>query len=178
MPATGPKRSSRTPQHPEVRDRLERSRGRVRARRARARQREQAITAAVKQYLAAWEAIAAREAKRDSDIEALRQQITVLQARAAEEIASHRTQQALAAATIRDQGQTDDDVAELLEITPKQARQLIIAARTATSTDETASRPRDRVEPARSAPAQRDNAEASLARDDDVAGATGGSQVP
>ncbi|MEU7764979.1 hypothetical protein AB0B25_07630 [Nocardia sp. NPDC049190] len=159
MPTTGSKRSSRTPQHPEVLERLERSRERVRARRARARQREQAITAAVKQYLAALEVIAARERRRDSDIEALRKQITVLQERAAEDIADHRLQQALAAATIRDQDQTDDDVAELLEITLKEARQLITAARSATTAAETTSRSIGQVAPAPDPPAQREDAE-------------------
>ncbi|MEU2258470.1 hypothetical protein ABZ540_35490 [Nocardia xishanensis] len=139
MPNSRPKRSPRTRRGPEVRQRLERSRDRVRARRQQARQREQRITAAVKQYITAWEAITVCEATRDGEVEALRQQITRVQERAAEQIAAHRAQQALAAATIRDQGQTDDDVAELLEISTKQARQLITAARA--NTDTTAEAP-------------------------------------
>ncbi|MFE9324029.1 hypothetical protein ACIHDR_41660 [Nocardia sp. NPDC052278] len=83
----------------------------------------------MKRYLRDWQAITACEAKRDNEIEALRQQISDVEARAAREIARHRSDQAEAAAVIRDHGQTDDDVAELLEISTKQARQLITAAR-------------------------------------------------
>ncbi len=134
MPTSRPKRPSRTPRRPEVRARLERSRERVRARRQRTRQREQLITAAVNQYIAAWEAITVCETTRDHEIDDLREQIARVQERTAEQIAAHRAQQALAAAAIRDQGQTDDDVADLLEITAKQARQLITAARAGTDT--------------------------------------------
>ncbi len=139
MPTSRPKRPARTPRRPEVRARLERSRERVRARRQRTRQREQLITAAVKQYIAAWEAITVCETARDHEIDDLREQIARVQERAGEQIAAHRAQQALAAAAIRDQGQTDDDVAELLEISAKQARQLITAARADTDTHSGAS---------------------------------------
>ncbi|WP_327097397.1 hypothetical protein OIE68_00485 [Nocardia vinacea] len=83
----------------------------------------------MKRYLRDWQAITACEAKRDNEIEALRQQISDVESRAAQEIARHRGDQAEAAAVIRDHGQTDDDVADLLEISTKQARQLIIAGR-------------------------------------------------
>ncbi|MFI6041896.1 hypothetical protein ACIA8C_09695 [Nocardia sp. NPDC051321] len=110
---------------------MERNRERVEARRAQARQREKAITAAVKQYVAAWVAIDACESKRDRDLESFRQQMQQLRARAEEELAGYRAEQAAAAAALRAEGQSDDDVAELLEITPRQARQLISAARSA-----------------------------------------------
>ncbi|WP_327118849.1 hypothetical protein OHB12_11635 [Nocardia sp. NBC_01730] len=143
-------RPPRKDRSPEVVERLERSRVRIRERRALARQRERAITEAVKRYLADWQAIAACEAKRNNEIEALRQQITDAESRAAQEIAGYRVDQAEAAAVIRDHGQTDDDVAELLEISTKQVRQLIATDRahrgtpspgalpmsTATSTDQ------------------------------------------
>ncbi|MFF0532815.1 hypothetical protein ACFYT3_31130 [Nocardia amikacinitolerans] len=135
MPTSRPKRSARTPRRPEVRARLERSRERVRTRRQLARQREQLIAAAVKQYIAAWDAITNCETARDREIEDLRAQIARVHERAAEQITAHRVQQALAAAAIRDQGQTDDDVAELLEISAKQARQLIAAARADTDSE-------------------------------------------
>ncbi|MGY1898328.1 hypothetical protein ACW9HG_23125 [Nocardia gipuzkoensis] len=83
----------------------------------------------MKRYLADWEAITACETKRDQDIAALRQQISDVESRAAEEIARHRANQAEAAVVIRDHGASDEDVAELLEISPKQARQLVAAAR-------------------------------------------------
>ncbi|MFI7672036.1 hypothetical protein [Nocardia sp. NPDC049526] len=124
-----PPRSLRTVRSPEALERLERSRARIRERREQARQRERAITDAVKRYLIDWQAITTCEAKRDQEIEALRQQISAVESRAIEEIARHRADQAVAAAVIRDQDQTDEDVADLLEISVKQARQLITAAR-------------------------------------------------
>ncbi|WP_433205187.1 hypothetical protein ACQP1G_17565 [Nocardia sp. CA-107356] len=85
----------------------------------------------MKRYLYDWQAITACETKRDQEIEVLRQQIRAVESRAAEEIALHHADQAVAAALIRDQGQSDDDVAELLEISTKHARQLINAGRAA-----------------------------------------------
>ncbi|WP_157978613.1 MULTISPECIES: hypothetical protein [Nocardia] len=110
---------------------MQRSRDRVRRRRELARERDRAIAAAVRRYLSGWQAITARETKRDAEIAELRRQISVIENEAAAQIASLRADQASAAMTIRDQpGYTDDDVADLLEITPKQARQLITLART------------------------------------------------
>ncbi|WP_433621036.1 hypothetical protein [Nocardia sp. CA-120079] len=88
----------------------------------------------MKRYLDHWQAITACETARDQEVEALRQQISVVESRTAEEIARHRVDQALAAALIRDLGQSDDDVAELLEISGKHARQLINAGRATGST--------------------------------------------
>ncbi len=133
MPNSGPRPSPRPPRHSEVPDRMKRNRERVEQRRARARQRERAITTAVKRYVAAWVAIEECESKRDRDLETYRQQIQQLKTRADEELARYRAEQAAAAAVLREEGQTDDDVAELLEITPRQARQLISAARTTTN---------------------------------------------
>lgn len=130
-------RRARGIRSPEVVDRLERSRARIRDRRDAARKREQAVTGEVKRYIAAWQAIANIEQTRDDNIAALQQQIAAARERAAAEIAEHRHRQALAATRIREQGNTDDDVAELLEITPKQARQLIAAANEAMKTDAT-----------------------------------------
>lgn len=129
-----PPRSPRTPRSPEVLERLERSRTRIRARREESRQKERMIADAVKRYLNDWQAITARETERDQEVEALRQQISAVESRAAEDIARLRAGQARAAAVIRDQGQSDDDVAELLEISSKHARQLINAGRAAGST--------------------------------------------
>ncbi|WP_216910641.1 hypothetical protein [Nocardia noduli] len=109
--------------------RLERSRERVRQRRVLARQREQTIAAAVRRYLQAWQAINACEAARDREVADLRGQISAVQNRATEEITRLRADQAAVAALIRDQGQSDDDVADLLEISAKQVRQLISTAR-------------------------------------------------
>ncbi|MBF6339826.1 hypothetical protein IU450_28625 [Nocardia abscessus] len=84
----------------------------------------------MKRYLRDWAAITACETKRDQDIDILREQISAIETQAAQDIARYHADQAAAAAVIREQGQSDDEVAELLEISPKQARQLINAART------------------------------------------------
>ncbi|WP_405180859.1 hypothetical protein OG225_06580 [Nocardia sp. NBC_01377] len=101
----------------------------MRQRRVLARQREQTIAAAVRGYLQAWQAINACEAARDREVADLRGQISAVQNRATEEITRLRAEQAVVAALIRDQGQSDDDVADLLEISAKQVRQLISTAR-------------------------------------------------
>lgn len=124
-------RSSKAGRPPEVLDRIERSRDRIKARRDAARLREQVILAAVKRYIEAWQAITAHENRRDSDIEQLRRRITEVEAEASTEIDRHRVAQASAAATLREQGQSDDDIAELLEITSKEVRRLLGLARTA-----------------------------------------------
>ncbi|WP_039804531.1 hypothetical protein [Nocardia araoensis] len=130
MSSRRPPRSPRTARSPEVAARLERSRARSKQRRELARQRERAIHEAVKRYLADWAAITACETTRDHDIAALRQQISDLEARAASEIARYRADQAAAAAAIRDRGGSEQDIADLLEISLKEVRQLLTAART------------------------------------------------
>ncbi|MGV9546030.1 hypothetical protein ACWDSF_32315 [Nocardia beijingensis] len=129
MSSRRPPRSPRTARSPEVAARLERSRARSKQRRELARQRERAIHAAVKRYLADWAAITACETTRDRDIAALRQQISDLEARAASEIDRYRADQAEAAAAIHERGGSEEDIAELLEISSKQVRQLLTAAR-------------------------------------------------
>ncbi|AFU02786.1 hypothetical protein [Nocardia brasiliensis] len=128
MPNPG---SPRLTRHPEAQQRLDRTRKRVLARRAEARRREKSITEAVKKYIASWVAITDCETKRDQEIETCQQKIQELKTLADTEIGKHRAQQAVAAAALREQGQSDEDVAELLEITTQQARRLIAAARTA-----------------------------------------------
>ncbi|MFX0573739.1 hypothetical protein [Nocardia nepalensis] len=116
---------------PELVERLERSRDRIRVRRAAAREREKIVTAAVKRYIGAWQRIGAVERRRDSEIASLQQRIVEVRDGAEVEIAEQRTEQAVAAAAIRDQGHDTDDIADLLEITPKKVRQLLSAAREA-----------------------------------------------
>ncbi|MFG3621266.1 hypothetical protein [Nocardia sp. NPDC047654] len=134
MSSRRPPRSPRTPRSPELVARLERSRARSKRRRELARQKERAIQEAVKRYLTDWEAITACETRRDQNIAALRQQISDLEERAGSEIARYRADQAEAAAVIGDHGGSEQDVAELFEISPKLARQLIAAARGARTT--------------------------------------------
>ncbi|WP_280465735.1 hypothetical protein [Nocardia brasiliensis] len=134
MPKQGSSPSQRLGRHPEAQQRLDRTRKRVLARRAEARRREKSVTEAVKKYIASWVAITDCETKRDREIEICQQQIQELKALADTEIGKHRAQQAAAAAALREQGQSDEDVAELLEITTQQARRLIAAARATSAT--------------------------------------------
>ncbi|MFI6218742.1 hypothetical protein ACIBCD_42600 [Nocardia brasiliensis] len=147
MPKPGFSPSHRLGRHPGVQQRLDRTRKRVLARRAEARQREKCITEAVKKYIASWVAITDCETKRDRDIEICQQQIQELKALADTEIGKHRAQQAAAAAALREQGQSDEDVAELLEITTQQARRLIAAARPSSATADKADTITGRKEP-------------------------------
>lgn len=133
MSSSRPPRSPRTARSPELIDRLERSRERVRKRRELARERERVIAGAVRRYLDSWQAITLRESERDVAIEGLRRQIREIEERAVEAIGRLRDDQAVAAITIREQGQTVDDIADLLEIGVKEVRQLISRVRSQTS---------------------------------------------
>ncbi|MEV0766123.1 hypothetical protein [Nocardia sp. NPDC050435] len=112
---------------PEVTERLQRSRDRLRDLRAAQRLRERLVGAAVKEYLAAWQAISRIEQSCDGEVADLQQQILDAKARAQIAIAEHHQQQAVAAAAIRAHGHSDEETAELLEISVKQARRLIAA---------------------------------------------------
>ncbi|WP_280378315.1 hypothetical protein [Nocardia wallacei] len=129
----GQKRRPRTgrgaARSPEVVARLERLRQQTVERRAAAREKEKTVTGAVRGYISAWHAIRVIEQRRDQEIASLRQQIDDTTARAAAEIAEYHHAQADSAATIHAQGHNDTEIAELLEITPKQVRQLLATAR-------------------------------------------------
>lgn len=131
MPNSESKRVRHGSRHPEVVARLQRSRDRLRSRRQSDRERERVVAGAIKQYIAAWSAVRACEARRENDIEALQQKIVEIRRSVDEEIMGHRRDQGAAAVAIRDQGLSDVDVAELLEVDPKQLRQLLTAARAA-----------------------------------------------
>ena len=113
---------------PEVVERLQRSQDRLRQRRAVARERERAVRAAVKEYIAAWQAITGLEQDCDHEVSRLERQMVEARQRAQAGVAEHRHRQARAALAIREQGHRDEDIAELLEITVKQARQLMAIA--------------------------------------------------
>jgi len=114
---------------PEVVARLQRSRRRAMDRRAAAREREKIVTTAVRDYISAWHAIELVQQRRDNEIANLKGQIDIATARAADEITGHEQGQIEAAATIHAEGHNDDDIADLLEISTRQARQLIAASR-------------------------------------------------
>ncbi|WP_280463144.1 hypothetical protein [Nocardia carnea] len=120
---------SRGAKSPEASARLERSRDRLRQRRVRERQREKEIKAAVAEYISAWQAINAITTRRDTEIEQLRNRIAELEAGATEQVAVQRARQAAAVASIKQHNDPDDEIADLLEITPRQVRQLVAAAR-------------------------------------------------
>jgi predicted HTH domain antitoxin len=101
----------------------------MRQRRTRERQREKEIKAAVAEHIAAWQAINALITRRDTEIEQLRERIAELEAAATEQVAVQRARQAAAVAAIKQHGDSDGEIAELLEITPRQVRQLLAAAR-------------------------------------------------
>ena len=94
-------------------------------RRALERRREQIVSAAVRQYWSAWQAISTIEQRRDRRIRALHDKIRHLEEAAATDIAVHRTRQAAAVARMNEHGCSTDDIAELLEISVRAARQLL-----------------------------------------------------
>ncbi|MCC3318247.1 hypothetical protein [Nocardia africana] len=96
-------------------------------RRALERRREQNVSAAVRQYWSAWQAISTIEQRRDRRIRALHDKIRHLEEAAATDIAVHRTRQAAAVVRMNEHGCSTDDIAELLEISVRGARQLLAA---------------------------------------------------
>ncbi|NQE91176.1 hypothetical protein [Nocardia terpenica] len=124
-----PRRSRPRGRSPELAARLQRSRRKTRDLRTAAREREKIVTGAVRDYIAAWAAIVELQRRRDGDVDALHRQIAEVTQRANERIGDHEVIQARAAARIHAQGHTDDDIADLLEITPRHVRRLLAAAR-------------------------------------------------
>lgn len=96
-------------------------------RRALERRREQNVSDAVRQYWSAWQAISTIEQRRDRRITALHDKIRHLEQTATAEIAVHHTRQAAAVARMNEHGCSTDDIAELLEISLRGARQLLAA---------------------------------------------------
>lgn len=119
-----------------VRAQVERARARMDQRRADQKIRDRHVSAAVKQFATAAAAVTAREEARDRQVTALQQEIQATHVAAAEAIAEHRVQQRMALTLMKDQGQTDGDIAELLDLTARQVRQLLaVSARTSPETD-------------------------------------------
>ncbi|MGV9678829.1 hypothetical protein ACWDSJ_26395 [Nocardia sp. NPDC003482] len=129
MPADRSGRPRSRTRSPELVERWERSRQRILEQRAAQREREKAATAAVRAYLAAWHVVRMTEERRDHEIAELRQRITEITSDATTEIRGQEHAQGLAAKTIREQGYSEDEIAEMLELTPKRIRQLLALAR-------------------------------------------------
>ncbi|MFI9504183.1 hypothetical protein [Nocardia sp. NPDC052566] len=107
-----------------------------------ARERERIVGGAVRDYIGAWQAIMRVEAQRDKDVAALHQQIEDVRSAAAEEIDGYQRSQAGAAAAMHAQGRNVDEIAELLEATPRDVRQLLAKTR-GSDTAEQATRPNE-----------------------------------
>ncbi|MGC4989995.1 hypothetical protein [Nocardia salmonicida] len=127
MPTSKPRRSKRDP---EVRQRLDRIRDLMKVRRQAAHRREIGIIEAIKAYLLATGSIDEGIASRDHRINELRRQIEHVETEHAAEVSQWRGQQARAVASIRDLGESEVGIAELLDLTSKQVRQHLAVART------------------------------------------------
>ncbi|MFD4351511.1 hypothetical protein ACFWPX_03080 [Nocardia sp. NPDC058518] len=126
MPTSKPRRSKRDP---EVRQRLDRIRDLMKVRRQAAQRREIDIIESIKAYLLATGSINEGITARDHRINELRKQIEYIETEHASEVSQLRGQQARAVASIRDLGESEDGIAELLDLTSKQARQYLAVAR-------------------------------------------------
>ncbi|MFD4433337.1 hypothetical protein [Nocardia sp. NPDC058497] len=111
-----------------VRAQVERARARMDQRRADQKIRDRRVSAAVKQFATASAAVTAREEARDRQVIELQQQIQAAHAAAAAAITELRVQQRTALTLMKEQGQTDSDIAELLDLTTRQVRQLLVGS--------------------------------------------------
>lgn len=126
MPTSKPRRSKRDP---DVRQRLNQIRDLMKVRRAEARHREAATTEAVTTYLLAAGSIRECGAERDRHIDELRTRIERVEREHSADVARWYAQQAQAVAAIRDLGETDEGIGELLKLTTKQVRHLLALER-------------------------------------------------
>ncbi|WP_433206719.1 hypothetical protein ACQP1G_20575 [Nocardia sp. CA-107356] len=108
---------------------LEKRRDRRLDRRIAARERQLRVDAAEKLYVDAVEAIEAATRELATEIRGFEQCIVEATARSASLVEQYRHQQSRAAAAIRDEGCTVDEVAEILDISKQQTRQMIAEAR-------------------------------------------------
>ncbi|MEV6361352.1 hypothetical protein [Nocardia asteroides] len=126
MPASKPRRTKRDPE--SVR-RLDEARELMKVRRSEAERRETATMNAVEIYLHAAGLIRQHLDVRDRRIGELRSQIEQLELEHAAEADQWRAHQARAVAAMREQGESDDNIGQLLELTGRQVRQLVAEAR-------------------------------------------------
>lgn len=125
MPASKPRRSKRDP---ELVRRLDEVRQVMKVRRTEAERRAAATMDAVQTYLHAAGAIRQSLAVRDQRIGELRQQIEQLEREHEAEAARWRARQVSAIVAMRELGESDAGIGQLLELTVKQVRQLMAAA--------------------------------------------------
>lgn len=120
-------------------------------RHAKAKQRLSRIDAAETQFFDAITAITAAENELQQVIAAAERRIADSRARTADAIAEQRRRQARAAAALHAEGCKIDEVAEILQLTAKQVRDLLTAARSDTAAEQTPPRPPQPESPAESA---------------------------
>ncbi|MEV0853734.1 hypothetical protein [Nocardia fluminea] len=128
MPAGKQRRSKRDP---ELGRRLDEVHNVMKVRRDAAERRETATMDAVQTYLQASGLIRRCTAIRDQRVGELRSRIEQLEREHQAEVTQWRGQQAGAVTAMRELGESDTSIGELLELTSKQVRQLMASARAA-----------------------------------------------
>lgn len=126
MPAGRQRRSKRDP---ELSRRLDEVHNLMKVRRDAAERRETATMEAVQIYLQASGSIRQRTEVRDQRVSELRKRIEQLEREYEAEVTRWRGQQAGAVTVMRELGESDTSIGELLELTSKQVRQLVASAR-------------------------------------------------
>ncbi|TVT23389.1 hypothetical protein FNH05_33035 [Amycolatopsis rhizosphaerae] len=110
---------------------LEAARERLANQLAEERQREERIKQALRDYMAAGEKIAVAENACEEKVAALTNRIERLREQAREKVAGAHAQQGRSALAMHEAGRTVEQVADLLAVSEKKARQLIAAGRDA-----------------------------------------------
>ncbi|MGW5569624.1 hypothetical protein ACWEVD_00365 [Nocardia thailandica] len=111
-----------------MRAHVERARARMDQRRAEQKIRDRHISAAVKRFAAASAAETACEEARDQRVAALQQTIQQAREAADDEIAGMRLRQRAALMEMKEQGQTEDEITDLLGLPLRKIRQLLALA--------------------------------------------------
>lgn len=131
MPTGKQRRSKRDP---ELSRRLDEVHNVMKVRRDAAERRETATMDAVQTYLQASGSIRRCTAIRDQRVGELRSRIEQLEREHQAEVTRWRGQQAGAVTAMRELGESDTGIGELLELTSKQVRQLMTTARASEQT--------------------------------------------
>lgn len=121
----------------EAAARLERLRQRNAEQLEAQREAERRIETALKSYVDADVSIHAVEQDRDDKLASLERQIEQTRTATQEKVEDLRARQAMAVWDISDAGRTVEQIAELLEVSQKEARRLLHAGRTAANSDAT-----------------------------------------
>ncbi|WP_034271040.1 hypothetical protein [Haloechinothrix halophila] len=112
---------------------LEAARQRLANQLAEERDREERIKQALRSFMDAGQKIAAAEEACEEKVAELEKRIERLREKAQENVAGAHTEQTCAALTMHEAGRTMEQVAELLEVSQKEARRLIAAGREASA---------------------------------------------